>query len=203
MIWDVLNVIGTIAFAVSGAMVAMEEKYDIFGMYVLGLVTAFGGGVIRNILIGIPVTTLWQQELLIYTALLAITLIAVIPSKWMKYWRKWINLFDAIGLSTFSIQGALYAVQLHQPIVAVIIASVLPGIGGGVIRDTLAGRKPIVFQKEIYAFWSILIGIVIGLKWFQQDWELYLLGIIIIILRMISLQYNWRLPIRNLDKSIS
>lgn len=74
MAWDVFSLIGTVAFAISGAIVAMEEEYDLFGVYILGIVTAFGGGAIRNILIGLPVSTLWNQELMFQFALLAITI---------------------------------------------------------------------------------------------------------------------------------
>ena len=74
MAWDVFSVIGTIAFAISGAIVAMEEEYDLFGVYILGIVTAFGGGAIRNLLIGLPVSTLWSQDMMFQIALAAITL---------------------------------------------------------------------------------------------------------------------------------
>ncbi|SEN13100.1 trimeric intracellular cation channel family protein [Lihuaxuella thermophila] len=201
MTWDLFNLIGIAAFAISGAIVAMEEKYDIFGIYVLGLVTAFGGGIIRNALIGLPISTLWKQELFIYTALIAITLICLLPKIRISYWQKWLNFFDAIGLSAFSIQGALYAAEIQLPLVAVIIASVMTGIGGGVIRDVLAGRKPLVFQREIYALWSILIGIVIGLKWLTHSWELYALFVVIVGLRQLSAFYNWCLPGRLLEEN--
>lgn len=73
MTWDVLSIIGTIAFAISGAFIAMEEEYDILGVYILGIVTAFGGGAIRNLLIGVPVSALWEQGLFFQIALLSIT----------------------------------------------------------------------------------------------------------------------------------
>jgi len=192
--WDLLNFIGIAAFAVSGALVAMEEKYDIFGVYVLGLVTAFGGGVIRNGLIGIPIDLLWKQEGLIYAAILFITLVCLCPALWFRTWKKWLNFFDAIGLSAFFIQGALYAYGKELPLVAVIFAAVMTGIGGGIIRDVLAGRKPLVFQKEIYALWSVLIGVAIGLGWVREGLGMYALFGLIVALRMISVFYNWRLP---------
>jgi uncharacterized membrane protein YeiH len=199
MAWDVWNVIGIAAFAVSGAIIAMEEKYDIFGVYVLGLVTAFGGGVIRNAFIGMPIQLLWKQELLIYTALIAVTLVIICPVIWFATLRKWLTFFDAIGLSAFSIQGALYATKMNQPLVAVIFAAVMTGIGGGVVRDMLAGRKPLVLQKEIYALWSVLIGVAIGLKWADTVAELYVLFAVVVILRMVSVQYDWRLPGRLME----
>ncbi len=74
MAWEVFSIIGTIAFAISGAIIAMEEEYDLFGVYILGIVTAFGGGAIRNLLIGLPVTTLWGQDMMFQIALAAITI---------------------------------------------------------------------------------------------------------------------------------
>jgi uncharacterized membrane protein YeiH len=199
MTWDVLGMIGTIAFAVSGAIVAMEEEYDIFGVYILGIVTAFGGGAIRNLLIGVPVSALWDQGLFFQIALLSITAVFLFPSNLLRHWQKWGNLFDAIGLSAFAIQGAIYAVNMDRPLSAVIVASVLTGIGGGIIRDLLAGRKPIVLRAEIYALWAIVTGLFIGLKIAANPWELYSLFVLVTVLRVLSYTHDWKLPIRKLE----
>jgi|SRR5579875_100138 len=198
MTWEVLSMIGTIAFAVSGAIVAMEEEYDILGVYILGIVTAFGGGAIRNLLIGVPVSALWDQGLLFEIALLAITAVFLFPANLLKHWQKWGNLFDAIGLSAFAIQGAIYAAKMDHPLSAVIVAAVLTGSGGGIIRDLLAGRKPIVLRSEIYAVWAILAGIIVGLKIAVSPWELYTLFIFVTILRVLSYTFDWKLPTRKL-----
>lgn len=199
MTWEVLSMIGTIAFAISGAIVAMEEEYDIFGVYILGIVTAFGGGAIRNLLIGVPVSALWEQGLFFQIALLSITAVFLFPSNLLKHWQKWGNLFDAIGLSAFAIQGALYAVKMNHPLSAVIVAAVLTGIGGGIIRDLLAGRKPIVLRSEIYAIWAILTGLFIGLKIVTHSWELYSLFFLVTVLRVLSYTFDWKLPIRKFE----
>src|SRR5690606_11035304 len=193
MAWEVFSLIGTIAFAVSGAIVAMEEEYDLFGVYILGIVTAFGGGAIRNILIGLPVSTLWNQEFLFQIALLAITIFFLIPHHLIKHWNRWGNMTDAIGLSAFAIQGAMHAVHQDLPIVAVIVAAVLTGAGGGVVRDLLAGRKPIVLRHEIYGVWAASAGFLIGLEIFAGDLFLYILFIIITFLRICSYTKGWRL----------
>ncbi|MGG3571676.1 trimeric intracellular cation channel family protein [Bacillus gobiensis] len=198
MTWEVLSMIGTIAFAVSGAIIAMEEEYDIFGVYILGIVTAFGGGAIRNLLIGVPVSALWEQGLFFQIALLSITAVFLFPSNLLKHWQRWGNLFDAFGLSAFAIQGAIYASNMNHPLSAVIVAAVLTGIGGGIIRDLLAGQKPIVLRSEIYAVWAILAGILIGLKIASNSWELYALFGLVTIMRVLSYTYNWKLPIRRL-----
>ncbi|QJC54326.1 trimeric intracellular cation channel family protein [Paenibacillus albicereus] len=197
-IFAVFSIIGTIAFAVSGAIVAMEEEYDILGVFVLGLVTAFGGGVIRNLLIGIPVPTLWTQGLLIKIALASMTIIFLLPVSWIQHWRKAEALFDAIGLSAFAIQGALYATEMKHPLSAVLVAATLTGIGGGIVRDLLAGRKPLVLRDEIYAVWAILGGAAIGLGLFQGTAMLLVLFVLIIVMRMLSVVFKWRLPRRSL-----
>lgn len=199
MTWDVLSIIGTIAFAISGAIVAMEEEYDILGVYILGIVTAFGGGAIRNLLIGVPVSALWEQGLFFQIALLSITAVFLFPNNLLRHWQKWGNFFDAIGLSAFAIQGAIYAANMDHPLSAVIVAAVLTGIGGGIIRDLLAGRKPIVLRSEIYAVWAILAGLIIGLKFATRPWELYTLFILITALRVLSYTFDWKLPSRRLS----
>lgn len=194
MTWEVLSMIGTIAFAISGAIVAMEEEYDILGVYILGIVTAFGGGAIRNLLIGVPVSALWEQGLFFQIALLSITAVFLFPGNLLKHWQKWGNLFDAIGLSAFAIQGAIYAAKMNHPLSAVIVAAVLTGIGGGIIRDLLAGRKPMVLRSEIYAVWAILAGLMIGLKLVVSPWEMYSLFVLITLFRVLSYTYDWKLP---------
>ncbi|MBM7659272.1 putative membrane protein YeiH [Bacillus mesophilus] len=198
--WDVMTIIGTIAFAVSGGIVAMEEDYDILGVYVLGLVTAFGGGAIRNLLIGVPVSSLWEQGYMFQLALLSITVIFLFPNGLLKHWKRWGNFFDAIGLAAFAIQGALYATEMGHPISAVVVAAVLTGSGGGIIRDVLAGRKPVVFRSEIYAVWAALAGLAIGFNVVTGTLGLYLLFILIVALRMASLFYKWRLPVKSIGQ---
>ncbi|MBP1934441.1 trimeric intracellular cation channel family protein [Ammoniphilus resinae] len=194
MTWDILNIIGTIAFAISGAMIAMEEDYDLLGISVLGLTTAFGGGMIRNVLIGIPVHTIWTQYHLFEIALLAIIVVFLLPNMVNRYWIKWGTFFDAIGLAAFSIQGANYAVQSGAPLSAVMIASTLTGVGGGLVRDILAGRKPMIFRSEVYAAWGVLTGLVVGLGWVHGTFEILLLLIVIVTLRMCSVIFKWNLP---------
>lgn len=201
MAWEVLSIIGTIAFAVSGAMVAMEEEYDLFGVYLLGIITAFGGGAVRNLLIGLPVSILWSQEMLLQIAIIAITIFFLIPHHLIKYWNSWGNLSDAIGLSAFAIQGAMHAVALDLPLSAVVMAAVLTGSGGGVIRDLLAGRKPIVLRDEIYAVWAAIAGLIIGLKLFDSDIFHYMMFVIITILRVLSYVNHWKLPRKSLNKN--
>ncbi|MEB1806789.1 MAG: trimeric intracellular cation channel family protein [Bacillaceae bacterium] len=199
MAWDILNIIGTIAFALSGVIVAMEEDYDLMGVYILGLVTAFGGGAVRNLLIGVPVSALWEQGNLFTIAIIVMTIAFFIPSLWINHWIKWGIFFDALGLAAFAIQGAMYAAAMGHPLSAVIVAAALTGTGGGMIRDVLAGRKPLFLQKEIYIAWTMLAGLGIGLNIVSGTAGLIILFILIVTLRMLSVSFQWRLPHRKLN----
>ncbi|MFZ0076968.1 trimeric intracellular cation channel family protein [Exiguobacterium undae] len=198
MSWDLLNIIGTVAFAMSGAIVAMEEKYDLFGVWLLALITAFGGGAIRNLLIGVPVSALWSQGGLFLIAILVALLIFVLPQLFLPHWTRWGVLADALGLSAFAIQGALMASAKGLPLSATISAAVLTGVGGGVIRDLLAGRKPLVLHKEIYAMWAVMAALVIDRYELTNPLHLFTLLGLITILRMLSYYYEWNLPARRL-----
>ena len=197
--WDLFSIIGTISFALSGAVVAMEEDYDLFGVYILGFATAFGGGALRNLLIGYPINFLWDQTTNFTIALIAMTIIFFFPQLSVKPFKKLEILFDSIGLSAFAILGANYAMELKLPVSAVIVASVLTGIGGGIVRDLLAKRKPMVLHSEVYAFWAILVGLLIGNKFVSGNFEQLIMFFIIFSLRLLSVHYNWSLPKRSFN----
>ncbi|PAD21776.1 trimeric intracellular cation channel family protein [Terribacillus saccharophilus] len=195
MTWDIFSIIGTAAFAISGALVAMDEKYDVFGVYILGFVTAFGGGAIRNLLIGLPVSYLWSQTTLFYISLISITIILIFPKLMTYSWKKAGLYADAIGLAAFAIQGALHAASLDHSMLAIMVAAFLTGSGGGILRDVLAGRKPYVFKAEIYGTWAALAGLVIGLGASDHPILLYVLFAAIIFLRIFSFHQKWQLPV--------
>ena len=202
MTWDILNIIGTIAFAISGVLVAIEEDYDILGIYFLGFTTAFGGGLVRNLLIGIPIENIWLQGYLFEIAFVTITIVYILTNERISNWKNWVVFFDAIGLAAFAIQGANYAVSIDAPLIAVIIAASMTGAGGGIIRDVFAGRKPMIFRSEIYALWAVLAGLAIGLNWIRGPYATYSLLIVIVILRLLSVYFNWNLP-RNIENKRS
>ncbi|WP_174616488.1 trimeric intracellular cation channel family protein [Virgibacillus ihumii] len=194
MTWDVLNIIGTLAFAISGAIIAMREDYDILGVQVLGFTTAFGGSTIRNLLIGIPIETIWTQGDLFVAVFTTNIIIFILPNDWVQKWDKWGILFDAMGLASFAIQGAMSAVQIGAPLSAVLVAATLTGCGGGMTRDVFAGRKPMIFREEIYALWATLGGLMIGIGFIQGPWMTGALFVVIVTLRMLSVHFRWRLP---------
>lgn len=196
MVWNIFAIIGTIAFSLSGAVVAMEEDYDVFGVFILGFVTAFGGGAIRNLLIGHPAQLIWLQMPLFLTASLAIMVIYIFPQL-LRYWPKVEDVFDAVGLAAFAIQGGLIAVYIDAQPIAIVMSALFTGIGGGIIRDILARRQPLVFRREVYAFWAILGGLCLLIPAVQQSlWlQLVLLGVLLSC-RLIAIHYNWHLPRR-------
>jgi uncharacterized membrane protein YeiH len=176
----------------------MEEDYDLLGVIILGLVTAFGGGIIRNVLIGLPVDSIWQQGLLLKSALAAMGIVFFMPENFIQFSKKSLYFFDAIGLSAFAIQGAIAATSMNHPMSAIIVAAILTGIGGGMIRDILAGRKPVVLREEIYAVWALLGGLFVGLNMVNSLIEYMTLFIALVIFRMLSVKYKWKLPHRAL-----
>lgn len=194
LIWDILNIIGTLAFAISGALIAREEDYDVLGVYFLGFTTAFGGGLVRNLLIGIPIENIWKQDYLFEFAFLAITSVFILPYKWIDHLKKGVVFFDAIGLASFAIQGANYAVSIDAPFIAVIVAATMTGAGGGMIRDIFSGRKPMIFRSEIYALWAAFAGFMIGLDLIHGPYATIFLLIVIVFFRILSVYFKWNLP---------
>lgn len=196
MILMVLSVVGSVGFALSGALVGLEQEYDVFGVLVLGLVTAFGGGIIRNLIVGIPVAEIWHQGAPFVAALVAMILAMVLPITWSHYGKTPILVFDAVGLATFAVEGALYAVDVHAPLGAIVAAATITGIGGGIVRDVLAQRKPMVLRDEIYAAWALLAGLAVGLGLVNphRAWQVYGVILAVFLLRFLSVRLRWRLP---------
>lgn len=200
MHWEILSYVGVITFAISGAIIAMEEGYDLFGVLFLGLITAFGGGIIRNLMIGIPVSNLWTQGPLLHIAAIAVIVVFLLPVRWILRWKYLEPILDAVGLAAFSIQGALLAVAMDFPKTAIIFAAMATGVGGGVIRDVLAGRKPVVFRDEVYAAWACLSGLICSFHLVQTTFQSLLLLAVIVALRLISYYFSWKIPRRQLSR---
>lgn len=199
MEWEWLNILGIVGFASSGALVAMEERYDLLGVVFLAFATSFGGGVLRNVLLGQPVAVLFQQDLLFGVALTAALVLFFLPRAWVAPWRRLETLFDACGLAAFSIQAAMLTTQMGFPVAAVVVAALLTGAGGGIIRDVLARRRPAVFQPEtLYGVWAMVAAGAIALGWPQRGWPIAFLVAFVVIMRLASVVYRWGLPVRDL-----
>ncbi len=164
----VLEIIGTVAFSISGAVAAIENDMDLMGIATLGATTAVGGGVIRDIILGFTPPNAFRQPVYISTAFLTIAILLIIIKLRERYRRfprvfthhlpTVINISDAIGLGTFTVTGvnvAIYSGHGNNLLLAVFVG-VLTGVGGGVMRDIFTQKKPYIFMKHIYAFASVI-----------------------------------------------
>lgn len=146
------------AEAMSGALAAGRRNMDIFGVCVIAFITALGGGTIRDILLGnFPVTWTQHPEYIYLTV--SAGLLTVILSRFMHHLHRVFLLLDAMGLVAFTIIGCSVAMRLDYPTVVVLMAGMITGICGGVLRDILCQRLPVVFRHELYASVSLLVGV--------------------------------------------
>ena len=161
----IMEWIGTISFAVSGSLVAIRHGLDLFGVVTVGAITAVGGGIMRDVMIGNVPPKIFYNPIIIIVAVLvsiAVFLIAYFYRKQFKKLSEKIDniniLFDALGLAAFSIAGVETALQasLQDNVFLVILLGVITGVGGGVLRDVLVNEKPYILTKHVYAVVSIL-----------------------------------------------
>ncbi|MGX9134154.1 trimeric intracellular cation channel family protein [Rummeliibacillus sp. JY-2-4R] len=191
MAWSVLHIVGIIAYAASGAFVAMQARYSVVGIYVLGLITSFGGSVIRNIVIDVPISEIWDRHTLL-VVMITLTTIIFIERKWVHHWNRWGYFFDSIGLASFAIHGGLLANSLNHDLGIIIIASMFTGLGGGIVRDLLAGRPPLALKEEIHAILTLLCAICIWAG-YSSPIELTMIVVIVVFIRMLAVHFEWRL----------
>ena len=200
----VLELIGAAAFAVSGAMVAIEKKADIFGVLFLAVTTALGGGVIRDVLIGRipPVMFVSYWYLLIsVVAALAVFIDAYLRSEKYKLHLDKLdavnNVFDAIGLAVFTVSGMNAAMPVSDNVILVLFVGMCTGVGGGMLRDVMTNTMPKVLRKRVYAVASLIGG---GLYYVMHVLDINQLlsvgcGMLVIFaLRLFATIYKWNLP---------
>lgn len=154
----IIDFLGTFAFAISGIRHAATKRFDWFGAYVVGLVTAIGGGTTRDLLLGITPFWMIQPSYLIVTGLAL--LFVIIFGKWVVRLNYTIFLFDAIGLGLFTVVGIDKAVAAGFPVWVSIAMGVITGSIGGVIRDLLLNQVPIILRKDFYAMACVLGGVI-------------------------------------------
>ena len=191
-----INVMGSFVFAISGALVALRNKLDLFGVFIVAFVTAVGGGTIRDMLLA-DRDVFWLFDMDIIYAIIAGALIAIIFRGKLHFFKKPIFFYDAIGLGIFTITGVQIGIDTHlTPLICILLGTVT-GVFGGVIRDIIVNEIPVVFQKEIYATASVFGGILyLVLEHFEIP-NVYLHSIpitCIILIRIIAVTYNISLP---------
>ena len=192
----ILEILGTIAFAISGALTAMQKKMDPFGVFIIAFVTAAGGGTLRDVMIGsTPVG--WMLDLNYIYMIIVGFILAVLFKKRLDRLRISMMLFDTIGLSVFTLIGLQKGINygLH-PAISIGLGTITACFGG-VLRDILCAEIPVIFRKEIYATVCIFGGIVFFLlrKIDLSTESVYLIAAIsIAIFRLLVVKYKWSLP---------
>lgn len=191
-----IDILGTIAFTISGVLVALNKKMDVFGILIIAFVTAIGGGTLRDILIGeTPVS--WMKDMTFVYVIMASTILAVIFKSKIDYLRKSLFLFDTIGIGLYTVVGVEKGISagLH-PIICIALGTI-SACFGGVIRDILCNEIPVIFRKEIYATACILGGIcyfLINKLPIQGDFVFIIAGLVVIITRVLAVKFKLRLP---------
>ena len=194
--FHLLDIIGTMAFAMSGALTAMSKKLDPFGVFIIAFVTAVGGGTLRDIMIGrTPVG--WMLDLKYVYVIIIGFILAIIFRKKFDRLRTSLFLFDTIGLGVFTLIGLEKGINIGLHPVICIALGTMTACFGGVIRDILCTEIPVIFRREIYATICILGGIVFFLlrKLNLDNDILYLTtSIVIISVRLMAVKFKWYLP---------
>ena len=195
-LFNILDVLGTIAFAISGALSAMNRRLDVFGIFIIAFVTAIGGGTIRDVLIGsTPVT--WMENTVYVYLIGVVTIFAIVFRNKLNYLKKSLFLFDTIGLGVFTITGVETGIQNGlDPIISVALGA-MTGTFGGVIRDILCNEIPVIFRKEIYAT-ACLIGAMAYIILYNLEVDpdiIYLVtSLTVISIRLFVVKYHLTLP---------
>lgn len=198
----VLDLLGTFAFAISGIRIASGKQIDWFGAYIIGLVTAIGGGTLRDLLLG--VTPFWMLDASYFlTTGVALVSTLLLKEKIFR-WGRTLFLFDAIGLGLFTIVGVTKSAEAGLPIWVCIVMGTITGSVGGVIRDILLNDVPLIFRKDIYALTTVIGGIVFfsgtyfGLN---AGITAAVAALTVIALRLIAVKFHVHLPRLNLGNS--
>lgn len=214
-ILSVLEMMGVIAFSISGAMAAIEENLDIFGVVFLGVITSFGGGIIRDVLLGNLPPLMFQNYHCVMVSVLVAFIVFFFAYLVKDYYSKSIcmmerinNLIDAIGLGIFSITGVQIASGAEGKYnwVLLICIGITTGVGGGLVRDIILARTPIIFTKHIYAIASGIGCIVFLMAMKLSVSEPFAIAIsitTIFVIRILASIFRWDLPkvsIKKLDK---
>ncbi|OUM21644.1 hypothetical protein CBW42_02720 [Butyricicoccus porcorum] len=201
-----MEILGTVSFASSGAMLAIQRRMDVFGVTILGVTTAVGGGVIRDLILGITPPSMFRDFkyalMAIVTSLVIFTLMCLrrqlFSGNFLIWYDKVMNLFDTVGLGVFTVVGMNTAVQTGygDNYFLLCFVGVVTGVGGGMMRDIMTGTMPYIFVKHIYAVAS-LAGALVFVLFYRHVPEIVgmLLGAgTVIAIRILAAHYRWNLP---------
>lgn len=189
-----LEYIGIIAFTISGVNIAIEEEFDLLGVYMLGIITAMGGGIIRDIVTkeGIPI--FFHSYNAIILIFITTTIAIVLKGKWKGH--RILVLIDAIGLATFVVSSGIKAIDNNYNLVLFLFVTSITGVGGGLLRDIITNRKPVVFQSDIYCIAGIIGALILRMiyPYIGKFNAAYLALSVIVVIRIVCYKKNIHLP---------
>ncbi|MDR0332811.1 MAG: trimeric intracellular cation channel family protein [Dysgonamonadaceae bacterium] len=193
---NIIEFLGTCAFAMSGIRLASAKKFDFFGAFVIGLVTAIGGGTTRDLLIG--ATPFWiQTPVYLIATFIALLIVAVFHKQLVKL-NNTFFIWDCIGLGLFVVVGVEKTLAFgFQPWVAITMG-VITGSVGGMLRDVLINEIPLVFRKEIYALACVIGGVVFTILYALQVNPIVnqvITASVVILIRILAVKFQWHLPV--------
>lgn len=210
-IFFIIEVIGTVAFASSGAMVAVRKRLDLFGIIVLGVITAVGGGMLRDLMIGNIPPNMFRNPVYVLAAFLTVLVLFLLfrcwpfllGSRYIEGYEKIMNILDAIGLGAFTVIGIDTGVEAGYGDYhfLIIFLGVITGIGGGILRDIMAGETPYVLKKHIYACASIAGAClyVVLLQVTRSDSAMIGSALLVVAIRILASHFRWDLPGIDMD----
>lgn len=191
-----LDLIGTAAFAASGAWAGVRREMDLFGVLVLGMVTAIGGGTLRDLLLGDLPPFCLQNEVYLWLPIV-VALLVFWTHRFLPQFEHPLLYFDAIGLGTFVVIGTSKALSFSIGPLGAVLMGVMTGTAGGVLRDILSNRVPLIMRREIYASACVIGGALLvtldGQK-LPAEFRFLLAAGSVILLRLLAIHFNWSLP---------
>ena len=193
----VFDIIGTIAFAIVGALIGVQKKLDIFGVTIFALATAVGGGIVRDIVITNTPPMAFRSNIYAVVSVLSAIMVMIIHHQIKKY-NMTIQICDAIGLGAFAVAGSNIAVDFgYNNLLTVTFLAVVTAVGGGVIRDIFSGEIPGVFRKEVYAVAALAgsLCFYFSYPYVSADTAMYICFTVTTGLRLLALKYQWNLPV--------
>ncbi|MDU8886515.1 trimeric intracellular cation channel family protein [Yeosuana sp. MJ-SS3] len=190
-----VDILGTIAFAISGVLVAMNKRMDIFGIIIIAFVTAIGGGTLRDVITGqTPVN--WMLDITYTYVIIGASIFAIVLKNKINYLRTSLFLFDTIGIGLYTVVGVEKGIALGlHPILCIALGTVTACFGG-VIRDMLCNEIPVIFRREIYATACLLGGVsyFVLSNFLGEQFTFVIAGIIVITVRLLAVKFNIALP---------
>lgn len=196
MFIQTIDILGTIAFTISGVLVAMNKKMDAFGVFIIAFVTAIGGGTLRDVLIG-ATPVFWMVNMTFIIVISASVFFAVIFRNHIKHLRKSLFLFDTIGIGLYTVIGIEKGIAADlNPLICIALGT-MSACFGGVIRDILCNEIPVIFRKEVYASACIIGGLsyFLMLQFLEVQNYLFIIAVaVVIIVRLVAVIFKVSLP---------